>query len=84
GGAKLEEETAFNLRVLGFEVLEGFGMTEAAPMITFTRPGEVLIGSAGRPMSSNEVKVVAKTWFTLLGLDDDALSGCLSLSATMK
>ncbi|MBF0220147.1 MAG: AMP-binding protein, partial [Gammaproteobacteria bacterium] len=58
GGAKLEEETAFNLRVLGFEVLEGFGMTEAAPMITFTRPGEVLIGSAGRPMSSNEVKVV--------------------------
>ncbi len=58
GGAKLDEETGHNLRVLGFEILEGFGMTEAAPMITFTRPGEVLVGSAGKPMSCNEVKTV--------------------------
>jgi len=58
GGAKLDEDVAYNLKVLGFEVLEGFGMTEAAPMITFTRPGEVLVGSAGRPMSCNEVKTV--------------------------
>lgn len=58
GGAKLDEETGHNLRVLGFEILEGFGMTEAAPMITFTRPGEVLVGSAGKPMSCNEVKTI--------------------------
>jgi len=56
GGAKLDEEVGRDLTTLGFEVLEGFGMTEAAPMITFTRPGEVLIGSAGRPMSCNEVR----------------------------
>jgi len=55
GGAKLDEDTGRNLRVLGFEVLEGFGMTEAAPMITFTRPGEVIIGSAGKPLSCNKV-----------------------------
>lgn len=58
GGAKLDEDVAATFKVLGFEMLEGFGMTEAAPMITFTRPGEVLIGSAGRPMSCNEVKTV--------------------------
>jgi long-chain acyl-CoA synthetase len=58
GGAKLDELVGQDLKTLGFEVLEGFGMTEAAPMITFTRPGEVLIGSAGRPMSCNEVKRV--------------------------
>ncbi len=58
GGAKLDEETGHHLRVLGFEVLEGFGMTEAAPMITFTRPGEVVVGSAGKPMSCNEVKII--------------------------
>jgi long-chain acyl-CoA synthetase len=58
GGAKLDEEVGQDLKTLGFEVLEGFGMTEAAPMITFTRPGEVLIGSAGRPMSCNEVESV--------------------------
>ncbi|MFC1840424.1 AMP-binding protein [Thermodesulfobacteriota bacterium] len=58
GGAKLDEDVARIFKTLGFEMLEGFGMTEAAPMITFTRPGEVLIGSAGRPMSCNEVKTV--------------------------
>ncbi|MBF0471127.1 MAG: AMP-binding protein [Gammaproteobacteria bacterium] len=58
GGAKLEEETGRNLRTLGFEVLEGFGMTEAAPMITFTRPGEVVVGSAGRAMSGVEIRIV--------------------------
>jgi long-chain acyl-CoA synthetase len=58
GGAKLDEAVGRDLKTLGFEVLEGFGMTEAAPMITFTRPGEVLIGSAGRAMSCNEVKTV--------------------------
>ena len=58
GGAKLDEDVGRVLEVLGFEVLEGFGMTEAAPMITFTRPGEVLIGSPGRPMPCNEVRIV--------------------------
>ncbi|MDD2317512.1 MAG: AMP-binding protein [Desulfobacterales bacterium] len=58
GGAKLDEEVGRDLKTLGLEVLEGFGMTEAAPMISFTRPGEVLVGSAGRPMTCNEVKIV--------------------------
>ncbi len=58
GGAKLDEEVGHDLTTLGFEVLEGFGMTEAAPMISFTRPGEVLIGSPGQPMSCNEVRIV--------------------------
>ncbi len=58
GGAKLDESVAKIFKTLGFELLEGFGMTEAAPMITFTRPGEVLIGSAGRPMTCNELKVI--------------------------
>ncbi len=58
GGAKLDDDVGRDLTTLGFEVLEGFGMTEAAPMITFTRPGEVLIGSPGRPMACNEVRIV--------------------------
>jgi long-chain acyl-CoA synthetase len=55
GGAKSDEEVAQDFRTLGFEMLEGFGMTEAAPMICFTRPGRVKIGSAGEKMTTLEV-----------------------------
>jgi long-chain acyl-CoA synthetase len=58
GGAKLDEDVFRDLTILGFEVLEGFGMTEAAPMITFTRPGESRLGAAGRPMPCNEVRLL--------------------------
>ncbi len=55
GGAKLDEEVCRDYLTLGFEILEGFGMTEAAPMITFTRPGRVRPGSAGESMPTLEV-----------------------------
>lgn len=56
GGAKLDEDVARDFKTLGFEMLEGFGMTEAAPMITFTRPGKWKIGSAGQAMPCLAVK----------------------------
>lgn len=56
GGAKLNEEIAKDFKALGFEMLEGFGMTEAAPMITFTRPGKWKIGSAGQAVPGVEIK----------------------------
>jgi len=57
GGAALNKEVGCFFKVLGFEVLEGFGMTEAAPMITFTRPGNVLIGSPGHPLPGCTVEI---------------------------
>jgi long-chain acyl-CoA synthetase len=57
GGAKLDKSIGQYLQTLGFEVLEGFGMTEAAPMITFTRPGCVIIGSPGQAISTLEVRI---------------------------
>ncbi len=56
GGAKLDEDVARDFKILGFEMLEGFGMTEAAPMITFTRPGKWKIGSAGQAVPCLDVK----------------------------
>ena len=40
GGAALDKEIGEGLRTLGLDVLEGYGMTETAPIIAFTRPGE--------------------------------------------
>lgn len=57
GGAALEPDTARNFTTLGFEILEGYGMTEAAPMITFTRPGRVTIGSTGTAMSCTTIAI---------------------------
>ncbi len=56
GGAKLDPVIAKDFKTLGFEMLEGFGMTEAAPMITFTRPGRWKIGSAGEIMPGLSVE----------------------------
>ena len=57
GGAALDPAVARDYQILGFEVLEGFGMTEAAPMITFTRPGDVVIGSAGIALPGCEIEI---------------------------
>lgn len=58
GGAKLDETVGRDLAAMGFEMLEGYGMTEAAPMITFTRPGRVSIGTAGEAMPGVTIRII--------------------------
>ena len=57
GGAPLDREVARDLAICGFEVLEGYGMTECAPMITFPRPGAVRLGSCGNPCLPDSVRI---------------------------
>ncbi len=57
GGAAIDPLVARDYKTLGFEMLEGFGMTEASPMITFTRPGDRVIGSTGTRMKTTEVEI---------------------------
>lgn len=57
GGAPLDREVARDLAICGFEVLEGYGMTECAPMITFPRPGAVRLGSCGNPCVPDSVRI---------------------------
>ncbi|PIE58271.1 MAG: long-chain fatty acid--CoA ligase [Desulfobulbus propionicus] len=57
GGAALDPAVGQAFTTLGFEVLEGYGMTEAAPMITFTRPGEVHIGSVGAALPGTAIQI---------------------------
>ena len=58
GGAALDQDVARAFTTLGFEVLEGYGMTEAAPMITFPRPGNVKLGTTGQPLPGIEIRTV--------------------------
>ena len=58
GGAALEDEVAQAFNTLGFDLLLGYGMTEAAPLISFTRPGTLKVGSTGQVSPSNEVCIL--------------------------
>lgn len=58
GGAALEREIALGLQTLGLELLEGYGMTEAAPMIAFTRPGDLVPNCVGKPIPAMDCKIV--------------------------
>jgi len=57
GGAALNKDVGNFFKTLGFEILEGFGMTEAAPMITFTRPGKLKIGSPGQALPGMDLEI---------------------------
>ncbi len=57
GGAALNKEVGHFFYGIGFDILEGFGMTEAAPMITFPRPGRVKIGSTGEALTGLAVEI---------------------------
>lgn len=57
GGAALDKEILLGLKTLGFEMLEGYGMTEAAPMIAFTRPGDQVPNCVGIPSSEMQCKI---------------------------
>ncbi len=57
GGAALNREVGSFFTTLGFEILEGFGMTEASPMITFPRPGKVVLGTTGQALPGLQVEI---------------------------
>ncbi len=58
GGSALPVEVMNAFRGLGFRLFEGYGLTEAAPVLTVARPGTRLIaGSVGEPLPGVEVKI---------------------------
>ncbi|HXW68172.1 MAG TPA: AMP-binding protein, partial [Dissulfurispiraceae bacterium] len=57
GGARLAPRVMNDLEALGFTVLEGYGLTETAPVITFNPIEKRKPGSAGRPLPGVEIKI---------------------------
>ena len=55
GGAALDRTVAVDIKTLGLDLLEGYGMSETAPIISFTRPDDIHPGSVGKPMPSVQV-----------------------------
>ena len=58
GGSALSEKVQKDLHGLGFTILEGYGLTESSPVLTFTRPQNKLNkGSVGKNLPGVEVKI---------------------------
>jgi long-chain acyl-CoA synthetase len=58
GGSALSEQIQKDFQGLGFTILEGYGLTEASPVLTVTRPEHgLLMGSVGRPLPGVEVRI---------------------------
>lgn len=57
GGARLDPLIMEDLEALGFTVLEGYGLTETAPVVTFNPAFKRKPGSAGRPLPSVDIRI---------------------------
>jgi long-chain acyl-CoA synthetase len=58
GGSALPTETMKALRGLGFNLFEGYGLTEASPVLTVNRPGTRLLpGTVGEPLPGIDVRI---------------------------
>jgi long-chain acyl-CoA synthetase len=59
GGATLDEETENFWQRLGFAVVQGYGMTETASLVTVSHPFKVKHGSIGKALPGQELKLDA-------------------------
>ncbi|HVG38966.1 MAG TPA: AMP-binding protein, partial [Pyrinomonadaceae bacterium] len=58
GGSALSDKIKKDFHGLGFTILEGYGLTEAAPVLTVARPAnELVTGSVGKPLPGVEVRI---------------------------
>ncbi|HEX6273383.1 MAG TPA: long-chain fatty acid--CoA ligase [Polyangiaceae bacterium] len=62
GSAALSKDVAEFVDALGIDVYEGYGLTEAAPVVSVNYPGHRKLGSIGKPLPN--VRVVIDTEVT--------------------
>ena len=57
GGAPIEYSTLQFLHKSGLEIFQGYGLSENTSVVAWTYPGPNSIGSVGRPLKHNEVRI---------------------------
>ena len=69
GAAKMPEEAMRQMETrFGLQLAEGYGLTEASPVVTSSRDGQVRVGSVGKVLDGMHVRLVDET-------GDDVLDG---------
>ncbi len=57
GGAPLSPRIGWFFQTVGFDLLEGYGLTESAAGTFVNRPGQAKIGTVGPPVPGTEVRI---------------------------
>ncbi|MBQ7160383.1 MAG: AMP-binding protein [Clostridia bacterium] len=57
GGAPISPDIIKDFEAFGITVLEGYGITECAPLVAVNRPGEIRYHSVGRAVPGCEVRI---------------------------
>ncbi len=67
GGAPLDVDIEVDLNAMGFRVLQGYGLTETAPVISVNTYRMTKFGSVGRPLPGVDVRIIKESNAALEG-----------------
>ncbi|MDP2812743.1 MAG: long-chain fatty acid--CoA ligase [bacterium] len=67
GGASLDQKIMKFFENLGITIIEGYGMTEASPIIAVNRPGNSRVGTVGQALDCNVIKILDSKEILLKG-----------------
>jgi len=58
GGAPIKRDVIVGMRLLGFPITEGYGLTETSPVVAVNELETIKFGSVGKPLEGIEIKIV--------------------------